>query len=84
MDRRGHGASGDSPNYNLEKEAQDVAAVVESRPSPVFVMGHSYGGVAALEAAFLTHKIAKLVLYEPPLQECRRRQDGEHDSGRRS
>jgi pimeloyl-ACP methyl ester carboxylesterase len=69
MDRRGHGASGDSPNYSLEKEVQDVVAVVNSQPSPVFVMGHSYGGVAALEAAFLTNKIAKLVLYEPPLQE---------------
>jgi len=69
MDRRGHGASGDSLNYSLQKEAEDVAAVVNSRPGPVFVMGHSYGGVCALEAAFLTNKIAKLVLYEPPLQE---------------
>ncbi len=69
MDRRGHGASGDSLNYSMQKEAEDVAAVVNSRPGPVFVMGHSYGGVCALEAAFLTNKIAKLVLYEPPLQE---------------
>lgn len=69
MDRRGHGASGDSPDYALRKEAQDVAAVVDSRPGPVFLLGHSYGGVCALEAAFLTDKIARLVLYEPPLQE---------------
>jgi pimeloyl-ACP methyl ester carboxylesterase len=69
MDRRGHGTSGDSPDYALQKEAEDVAAVVDSRPGPVFVMGHSYGGVAALEAAFLTNKISKLVLYEPPLQD---------------
>lgn len=69
MDRRGHGASGDSPDYNLQKEAEDVAAVVNSRPSPVFVMGHSLGGVSALEAAFITKKISKLVLYEPPLQD---------------
>ena len=69
MDRRGHGASGDSPNYNLQKEAEDVAAVVNSRPGPVFVMGHSYGGVCALEAAFLTSKISRLILYEPPLQD---------------
>jgi pimeloyl-ACP methyl ester carboxylesterase len=33
---------------------EDVAAVVDSRPGPVFLLGHSYGGVAALEAAFLT------------------------------
>ena len=69
MDRRGHGASGDSPDYTLQKEAEDIAAIVNSRPSPVFLLGHSYGGVAALEAAFLTDKISKLVLYEPPLQD---------------
>jgi pimeloyl-ACP methyl ester carboxylesterase len=69
MDRRGHGASGDSPDYSLQKEAEDVAAVVNSRPGLVFLLGHSYGGVCALEAAFLTNKISKLVLYEPPLQE---------------
>src|ERR1700676_1717803 len=69
MDRRGHGASGDSPHYSLQREAEDVAAVVNSRPGPVFLLGHSYGGVCALEAAFLTDKISKLVLYEPPLQD---------------
>ncbi len=69
MDRRGHGASGDSPDYTLQKEAEDIAAVVNSRPGPVFLLGHSYGGVAALEAAFLTDKISRLVLYEPPLQD---------------
>jgi len=69
MDRRGHGASGDSPEYSLSKEAQDVAAVINSRSGPVFVFGHSYGGVAALEATVLTDRIAKLMLYEPPLHE---------------
>ena len=69
MDRRGHGASADSPDYSLEKEVEDVVAVANSRPGPVFVLGHSYGAVCALEAAFLTDKISKLVLYEPPLQD---------------
>jgi pimeloyl-ACP methyl ester carboxylesterase len=68
MDRRGHGSSGDSPDYSLRKEVEDVAAVVNSRPGKVFVLGHSFGGVAALEAAFLTDRIAKLVLYEPPVR----------------
>ena len=49
-----------------------MAAVVNSRPDKVFVLGHSYGGVCALEAAFLTDKISKLVLYEPPLQDLDR------------
>ena len=69
MDRRGHGASETGTNYSLRKEPADVAAVVNSRPGPVFVLGHSIGGVWALEAAFLTSKISKLVLYEPPLQD---------------
>jgi pimeloyl-ACP methyl ester carboxylesterase len=69
MDRRGHGASGDSRDYSLRKEAEDVAAVVNSRPGKVFVLGHSYGAVSSLEAAFLTKNIAKLVLYEPPVRE---------------
>ena len=69
MDRRGHGESEAGSNYSLRKEFEDVAAVVNSRPGPVFVMGHSYGAVCALEAAFLTNKISKLVLYEPPLQD---------------
>jgi pimeloyl-ACP methyl ester carboxylesterase len=69
MDRRGHGDSGDSPEYSLQKEAEDVAAVVDSRGGPVAVLGHSYGGVAALEAAFLSKNISKLILYEAPLQD---------------
>jgi pimeloyl-ACP methyl ester carboxylesterase len=69
MDRRGRGTSADSAEYSLLKEAEDVAAVVESRSAPVFVLGHSYGGVSALEATFLTQWIAKLILYEPPLQD---------------
>jgi pimeloyl-ACP methyl ester carboxylesterase len=69
MDRRGHGASGDSPDYSLKKEAEDIAAVVDSRPGTVFLLGHSYGGLGALEATFLTRRISKLLLYEPPLQD---------------
>jgi pimeloyl-ACP methyl ester carboxylesterase len=69
MDRRGHGKSGDSPDYTLQQGAEDVVAIVNSRPGPVFVLGHSIGGVCALEAAFLSDKISRLVLYEPPLQD---------------
>jgi len=72
MDRRGHGDSEPGSNYSLQKEIEDVIAVVNSRSGPVFVLGHSIGGVFALEAALLTDKISKLVLYEPPLQ------DGDH------
>ena len=69
MDRRGHGQSEPGSDYSLTKEFEDVAAVANSRPGPVFVLGHSIGGLCALEAALLTNKISKLVLYEPPLQD---------------
>ena len=69
MDRRGHGESESGNDYTLQKEFEDVAAVVRSLPAPVFVLGHSIGGVCALEAALRTRRIKKLVLYEPPLQD---------------
>src|SRR5229473_1475277 len=69
MDRRGHRASVASPNYSVQSVAEDVAAGVKSRPGTAFLIGYSYGGVCALEAAFLTDKISKLVLYEPSLQD---------------
>lgn len=69
MDRRGHGDSEAGSNYSLNAEFADVAAVVKSLSGPVSVLGHSIGGVCALEAAFLTKKISHLVLYEPPLQD---------------
>lgn len=67
IDRRGRGQSGDADDYALEREFEDVVAVVESAGEGVNVLGHSYGGICALEAALLTDRIRKLVLYEPPL-----------------
>ncbi len=67
MDRRGRGGSGDSPDYDIMREAEDVAAVVEVIGEPVFTLGHSYGAVCSLEASLLTDKISRLILYEPPI-----------------
>ena len=67
VDRRGRGGSGDAPTYSIEREYEDVAAVVEWAGDAVFLLGHSYGAVCSLEAALLTDRIEKLVLYEPPL-----------------
>lgn len=67
MDRRGRGGSGDSPDYALVREAEDVAAVVEAIGESVFTLGHSYGGVCSLESSLLTDKISRLILYEPPI-----------------
>jgi pimeloyl-ACP methyl ester carboxylesterase len=73
MDRRGRGASGDYPDYRIEREYEDVAAVVdavaEDFGSAVAVYGHSYGGLSAFGGATLTSNIGRLVLYEgwPPV-----------------
>jgi len=64
LDRRGRGASGDSPMYAIEREYEDISAVAEAAGEPVNVLGHSFGGLLALEAALLTPKFRKLVLYE--------------------
>lgn len=67
MDRRGRGESGDADEYELEREFEDVAAVVESIDEPVVLFGHSYGALCSLEAALRTDNLHKLILYEPPL-----------------
>ncbi len=67
MDRRGRGKSGDGPAYAIEREFEDVAAVLQATAAPACVIGHSYGAICALEAARLTSRIVRMVLYEPPL-----------------
>lgn len=64
MDRRGRGGSGDSGSYALEREAEDVASIVDFIGAPTRVLGHSYGGLCALEAALLTAHLHRLILYE--------------------
>lgn len=65
VDRRGHGMSGDSPTYSIKREFENVAAIIDFLKEPANVLGHSFGGLCALEAALLTPNIRKLVLYEP-------------------
>jgi pimeloyl-ACP methyl ester carboxylesterase len=67
IDRRGRGASGDSDSYSIEREFEDVAAVVDSIGEPVNLLGHSFGAICSLEAALRTKNLRKLVLYEPPI-----------------
>ena len=64
MDRRGRGESGDSPAHRLDREAEDVAAIVDSIGEPVNVLGHSFGALCAAEAALLTPNIRALILYQ--------------------
>jgi pimeloyl-ACP methyl ester carboxylesterase len=65
MDRRGRGDSGDKPEYAIEREFDDVVAVVNAVGAPVLLFGHSYGALCALGAAMRTDKLSGLILYEP-------------------
>jgi pimeloyl-ACP methyl ester carboxylesterase len=71
MDRRGFGASGDAAGYVIEREFEDVAAVVRAVAArtggPVALWGHSYGAGCAMGGAALTGDVHRLVLYEPGL-----------------
>jgi pimeloyl-ACP methyl ester carboxylesterase len=68
VDRRGRGGSEDSEDYAIEREFEDVAAVVDSLGEPAVLLGHSYGALVALEAALLTRNVHKLVLYDPGIE----------------
>jgi pimeloyl-ACP methyl ester carboxylesterase len=67
LNRRGRGGSGDTPQYALEREFEDVAALVNSVGRPVNLLGHSFGAICALEASLRTRYLHKLILYEPPI-----------------
>lgn len=69
MDRRGRGASGDAPDYAVEREFEDVAAVIDAisaaTGTSIDVYGVSSGASYALAAAAMTGNVRRLVLYEP-------------------
>ena len=67
ISRRGRGASGDAATYELEREAEDVAAVVDSIDHPVTLLGHSGGALYSLEGALNTDNLRKLILNQPPI-----------------
>ena len=66
-DRRGRGESGDTQPWSLEREVEDIAALVREAGEPVYLYGISSGAVLALEAADRGVPIRKLALYEAPL-----------------
>ena len=65
-DRRGRGLSGDHGNYSLEKEADDMSAVVTATGA-ANVFGLSSGAIVALQAALRQPAIKNLIMYEPPI-----------------
>jgi pimeloyl-ACP methyl ester carboxylesterase len=67
-DRRGRGSSGDTAPYTVEREIEDLEALIAEAGGSAFVFGYSSGGVLALKAAAHGLKITKLALYEPPFK----------------
>lgn len=65
-DRRGRGDSGDTPPYAVEREIEDLAALIAVAGGTASVYGHSSGAGLALQAAAHGLPIAMLVLHEPP------------------
>jgi pimeloyl-ACP methyl ester carboxylesterase len=66
-DRRGRDQSGDTKPYALEREVEDLEALIEEAGGSAFVYGHSSGAALALEAAArLGGKVRALALYEAP------------------
>ena len=66
FDRRGRGDSGDSAEYAMEREIEDVAALITHVGGTASVFGHSSGAILALEAAAAGLPIDRVVAYEPP------------------
>ncbi len=66
-DRRGLGESGDTPPYAVEREIEDLDAIIHAAGGAAFVYGTSVCAILALEAAArgLAPKIKKLALWEP-------------------
>jgi pimeloyl-ACP methyl ester carboxylesterase len=65
-DRRGRGDSGDTAPYAVQREIEDLEALINEVGGSAFVMGMSSGAVLALHAAAAGLNIKKLALYEPP------------------
>jgi pimeloyl-ACP methyl ester carboxylesterase len=66
-DRRGRGDSGDTLPYSVEREIEDIEALIDKAGGVVFLYGHSSGACLALEAALiLGTKVEKLAMYEAP------------------
>lgn len=66
IDRRGRGDSGLTDPYAVEREIEDVAAVLRAAGGEAHLYGHSSGAVLALEAAAAGLAVVRLAVYEPP------------------
>lgn len=68
FDRRGRSESGDTPPYAVEREVEDIAAMLDAAGGSAFVYGTSGCAALSMEAAArgLSSRMKKLALWEPP------------------
>lgn len=66
-DRRGRGDSGNTLPYAVEREIEDLEAVIGAAGGTAYVFGMSSGGQLALRSARALPQIHKLAVYEPPI-----------------
>lgn len=65
-DRRGRGDSGNTLPHSIEREVEDIEAMIDAAGGTAYLYGHSSGAILALEAAMrLGDKVHKLVMYDP-------------------
>jgi pimeloyl-ACP methyl ester carboxylesterase len=69
-DRRGRGDSGDTAPYAVDREIEDLGAVIEAAGGRAHVWGLSSGAVLALQSAAAGLPILRLAVQEPPLVVC--------------
>ena len=65
-DRRGRGDSADTPPYAIEREVEDIQAMIDTAGGSAHLWGSSSGAVLALIAAASGASVTKLALWEPP------------------
>jgi pimeloyl-ACP methyl ester carboxylesterase len=69
-DRRGRGASSDTQPYAVEREIEDIEALIDEAGGSAFLFGMSSGAALAFEAALaLGGKVKKLAMHEPPFND---------------
>src|SRR5687767_6761413 len=63
-DRRGRGDSGDTKPYAVEREVEDIEALIDEAGGAAYLYGHSSGAALAFEATLkLGNKVKKLAMY---------------------
>lgn len=67
-DRRGRGGSTDTPPYAVEREIDDLAALIDAAGGSAYLYGFSSGGLLALHGAARGLAVPKLAVLEPPIE----------------